>query len=143
MPHRIPFQVVELENKSYHIIVEGKIEESAIMLIIDTGASRTIFDSSYASKFGKIPIESENPIATGITAEQIPVEMINIPILSIGKFMFNNINALTADLTSINEVYSKLTGKKIDGLIGCDFLLSNVKSIDLRRKCLIILDIEK
>jgi len=143
MPRRIPFHVVEIESKSYHIVVEGRVDGTEVTLIIDTGASRTIFDSSYAEKFRKIPIESENPIATGLMAEQIPVDMICISSLSLGKFSFEEVEALTADLTAINDVYLKLTGKRIDGLIGSDFLLSHVKNIDLSKKWLVLIDSEK
>jgi hypothetical protein len=138
MIQRIPFKIIELENHSYHILVEGKIDDVDLTLIIDTGASRTIIDKCYANKYEKITVGVEKPMATGFSAEQIPVELFTISRLTLEGVLFENIESLTADLSAINEVYSNLTGKKIGGLIGCDFLLSKVKSINFNRKFLTI-----
>lgn len=135
---RIPFQIIELEKKSYHIIIDGKIDEADLTLILDTGASRTIIDKSYADKLEPLPHDAEKPMATGLNAEQIPVELYNIPKLTLEGVVFENVESLTADLTAINDVYLNITGKRIGGLIGCDFLLKKVKSIDFKRKYLTI-----
>lgn len=135
---RIPFQIVELEYQSYHIVIDGEIEDVAVTLIIDTGASRTIIDKSLVGTMEKLSLGAENPIATGFSAEQIPVELYNISSLTLEGVPFENIQVLTADLKAINEVYANLTGKTIGGLIGCDFLLTKVKSIDFKKKYLTI-----
>lgn len=133
---KIPFQIVELEHQSYHIVVDGKINDVDAALIIDTGASRTIIEKCYAEKLEKLPLGTEKPIATGLSAEQIPVELYNIAELTIEGALFENVLSLTADLSAINDIYLDLTGKTIGGLIGCDFLLQRVKSIDFKRKYL-------
>lgn len=138
MTLRIPFQVVELEHQSYHIIIDGKIDDTCITLIVDTGASRTIIDKSFADKLEKLALGTEKPIATGLSAEQIPVELYNITKLTLEGVLFENIQSLTADLTAINDIYINLTGKTIGGLIGCDFLLERVKNIDFKKKYLTI-----
>ena len=135
---RIPFTIVELEHQSYHIVVDGRVDDEDITLIIDTGASRTIIDKCYADKLEKLHLGTENPIATGLAAEQIPVELYNISKLTLKGVLFENVQSLTANLDAINEVYLNLTGKKIGGLIGCDFLLERVKGIDFKRKYLTI-----
>lgn len=138
MIQRIPFKIIELENHSYHILVDGKIGNVDLTLIIDTGASRTIIDKCYANKNEKISEGIEKPMATGFSAEQIPVELFTISKLTLEGVLFENIESLTADLSAINEVYSKITGKTIGGLIGCDFLLNKVKSINFKRRFLTI-----
>jgi len=135
---KIPFQIIELESESFHIIIDGKIDGIEITFIIDTGASRTIIDKSYANILEKLPQGAETPMATGFSAEQIPVELYNITQLTLKDVTFKDIQALTADLNPINEIYSKIAGKTIGGLIGCDFLLKNIKAIDFKRKCLTI-----
>lgn len=131
---KIPFRVIELEPHSYHIVVDGKIGDIESIFIIDTGASRTIIDKCYDDKLEKLEIDADSPMATGISSEQIPVELYNIPSLSLGDVCFNNIHSLAADLSAVNEVYINITGKKISGLIGCDFLLEKVKNIDFNKK---------
>ncbi|NVO09198.1 MAG: aspartyl protease family protein [Bacteroidales bacterium] len=136
---KIPFQIIELESQSYHIVVDGKIASLELTFIIDTGASRTIIDKCYADKLEKIPFGAESPMATGLSAEQIPVELYNISLLMLNDVSFKDAQALTADLNPINEVYSDIAGKRIGGLIGCDFLLKNIKTIDFKGKCLKVL----
>ncbi|NOU15959.1 MAG: hypothetical protein HOO91_00170 [Bacteroidales bacterium] len=133
---KIPFQIIELESQSYHIVVDGKVDGIKLAFIIDTGASRTIIDKCYAEKLEKLPFGTETPMATGLSAEQIPVELYNISLLKLKDVPFKDVQVLTADLNPINEVYSKITGKKIGGLIGCDFLMKNIKTIDFKGKCL-------
>ncbi len=134
MIDKIPFRVIELEPHSYHIVVDGRIEDAEAVFIIDTGASRTIIDKRYDVKLEKLEIDADSPMATGISSEQIPVELYNIPTLMLGDFKFNGIHSLVADLSPVNEIYINITGKKIGGLIGCDFLLDKVKSIDFKKK---------
>jgi len=140
MIQKIPFQIIELESKSFHITVDGKIDGIEITFIIDTGASRTIIDKSYSDILERLPEGAEKPMATGLAAEQIPVELYNVSLLNLDGILFRNTQVLTADLNPINEVYSNLTGKRIGGLIGCDFLLRNVKAIDFKRKCLTVIE---
>jgi hypothetical protein len=133
---KIPFQIIELESQSYHILVDGKVDGIKLTFIIDTGASRTIIDKCYAEKLEKLPFGTDVPIATGLSAEQIPVELYNISLFKLKNVLFKDVQVLTADLNPINEVYSKIAGKNIGGLIGCDFLLKNIKTIDFKGKCL-------
>lgn len=135
---KIPFRVVELEPDSYHIVVDGKIDKVKTSFIIDTGASRTIIDKCFVDKLERQKIETENPMATGISSEQIPVELYNIPKLVICEVSFKNVNSLVTDLNAVNEVYLKITGEKIGGLIGCDFLLNKVKNIDFKKKLITV-----
>ena len=138
MEKQIPFKIIELEKSSFHFVVKGKVNGTKVLFIIDTGASRTLIDKQFAKELKKIELNNESPIATGLMAEQIPVELLSIQSLKLGKFKFKNITTLTADLTAINNVYHKLTGKQIGGLIGSDFLTEYVKSINIAKKKLII-----
>lgn len=131
---KIPFRVIELEPDSFHIVIDGKIEDVESIFIVDTGASRTIIDRCYVDNLEKLKIGTENPMATGISSEQIPVELYNISKLVLSDVLFSNVHLLAADLTAINEIYMNITGKKIGGLIGCDFLLEKVKNIDFKKK---------
>ncbi len=135
---KIPFRVIELEPDSYHIVIDGKIGDFESTFIIDTGASRTIIDKCYAENLKKLKIGTENPMATGISSEQIPVELYNVSKLVLSDVKFKNVQSLAADLTAVNEIYMNITGKKIGGLIGCDFLLDKVRSIDFKKKVMTV-----
>jgi hypothetical protein len=134
MLNKIPFKIVELEKNSYHILVKGKIKNIEYLFVLDSGASKTLIDIKVAEKLKRIPVKTNTPIATGIMAEKISVELVSIPTLELNGLKFKKIDAVVTDLKAINDVYSKLTGKTIGGLIGCDFLIKQTCRIDFKKK---------
>ena len=136
MKQKIPFKVIELEKNNYHLLVKGEISKKEYLFVIDTGASKTLIDFKVAEKLKRIPVKNEAPIATGIMAEKISVELVAITSLKLNGVKFNKTEAVVTDLKAINEVYEKLTGKTIGGLIGCDFLISKISKIDFQKKYL-------
>ena len=43
---KIPIEIIRIENEGYHLIIKGKINKKVSNLIIDTGASRSVFSNS-------------------------------------------------------------------------------------------------
>lgn len=132
MPKSIPFRVVELEPNSYHILVKGTIGRRAINLIVDSGASRTVIDKQLAGTLRTQPLKIENPIAAGFMADQVPVDLVRVSSIRLANHPFRNIEVIVADLSGINELYSRMAGISIHGLIGCDFLLKHISSIGFK-----------
>ncbi|MFP4556413.1 MAG: retropepsin-like aspartic protease [Bacteroidales bacterium] len=122
MNKKIPFTLKELESNSFHPIVFGSINGAAMNLIVDTGASRTVIDKSFAKDIEIINNQNEEPFAAGINAEKMEVQQVKIPVLKLGEIRFNEITVFTTDLSAISELYEQMVGLKIGGLIGCDFL---------------------
>jgi len=121
MNKEIPFTLKELESNSFHPIVLGSINGVAMNFIVDTGASRTVIDESFAKDIEIIKSESEEPFAAGINAEKLEVQQVEIPILELGKINFIKMSVFTTDLSGISELYEKMVGLTIGGLLGCDF----------------------
>jgi len=138
MKQKIPFRIIELEKNSYHILVEGEIKNNKYLFVVDSGASKTLIDIKVAKKLKRIPVTSEAPIATGIMAEKITVELVSIPTLKMNGLKFKKVDAVVTDLKAINDVYSKLTGKTIGGLIGCDFLIKQTRRLDFKKKSIVV-----
>jgi hypothetical protein len=130
----MPFTIIELEASSFHPIVEGEIDGKLITLILDTGASRTVISKELAFDYPIISIENEEPFAAGINAETIAVDQVNIPLINIGGVNFNNTIVFSANLDAISNLYEKMAGLKIDGLLGCDFLLKYEATVDFSQK---------
>jgi len=53
MRQYIPFRVVELEPNSYHILVNANINNTPVVLIVDSGASRTVIDKIYGAHISR------------------------------------------------------------------------------------------
>ena len=134
MKKSIPFQVVELEKNSYHLLINSKIDNQDFLFVVDTGASKSVIDKKLVAGLKRIPVKNDAPIATGLMAEKIPIEIVSIPVIEIEGIRLKKVTAVVADLSAINDVYHKMTGRIIGGLIGCDILIKYFKSIDFRKQ---------
>jgi predicted aspartyl protease len=134
----MPFTIKELEASSFHPIVEGEIDGKSITLILDTGASRTVISKKLTTDYPVISIENEEPFAAGINAETMAIEQINIPLINIGGVSFSNMIVFSTNLDAISNLYEKIAGMKIDGLLGCDFLLEHEAKVDFEQRTISI-----
>ncbi|HKK82036.1 MAG TPA: aspartyl protease family protein, partial [Prolixibacteraceae bacterium] len=65
--YTIPIQLVELEDENYHIIIEGTLNNGkALQWVIDTGASKTVFDANLAEHFDADELEATEIQSAGI-----------------------------------------------------------------------------
>jgi predicted aspartyl protease len=134
MKPSIPFIVQEIESSSYHPIVSGSINGTAISLILDTGASRTVIDSALTNRFPTIENQNQETFAAGINAQKMEVRHVEIPSITFGKIEFTNLTVFSTDLSAISDLYERMAGMKIHGLIGCDFLEQHKANIDFEKR---------
>lgn len=138
MPEIIPFKIVQLDAKSFHPILTGRLDGNNINLILDTGASRTVLGKHITQGFLTIECETEEAFAAGINAQTMDVEQVEIPEITIGESTFKNLLVFSADLDGISEIYQKMAGQKIDGLIGCDFLVKFKATINFKMRKIVL-----
>ncbi len=129
MRQYIPFRIVELEPNSYHILVDATINNTPVVLIVDSGASRTVIDKTHGSHI--TPDEDNRSTAVGFMSDNVDVESIIIPTLQLGNITITDIPAAMADLSAIRQLYVKVTSIDVGGLLGCDFLIQHVSSINM------------
>lgn len=138
MPEIIPFKIIQLDAKSFHPILTGRLDGDNINLILDTGASRTVLGKHITQGFPTIECETEEAFAAGINAQTMDVEQVEIPEITIGESTFKNLLVFSADLNGISEIYQKMAGQKIDGLIGCDFLVKYKATINFKMRKIVL-----
>jgi len=139
----LPLDIVKLgEDNSYHLFVRGKINGVEYDLLIDTGASHTIFD---ASLFPKKPAEEGDPHiqSSGINAGALSCLFGHIEKFKLGKMKRKNWTVIMIDLTHVNEMYKKFSDKHVAGLIGSDFLLKHKAIIDYKKRRIVFKNIAK
>lgn len=132
MPRSIPFELFELEPESYHILVDATINGEPVKLIVDSGASRSVLDKIYDS--GQRIEGVSDTVAVGFMSDNVNIEIASIPNLLVAGVKFNDFPIALADLSSLRELYKSITGLNVAGLLGCDFLVRNVSSINFRAK---------
>ncbi|MDR1672489.1 MAG: retropepsin-like domain-containing protein [Bacteroidales bacterium] len=133
----IPVEIVPLgEDESYHLFVKGSINGIACNLLIDTGASQTVFDLSLIPKTtGKRQKEIQS---SGILAGEMETAFGCINKFKLGGLKCTNLEVVLIDLTHVNETYRRLSSKQAAGLIGSDFLLRYNAVINYRKRHLIL-----
>ena len=136
---KIPLQIIELEPDNYHIMVSSVFSDgNSVNWIIDTGASKTVFEKKMIKYYAKSEGESDEIHTAGIGEQAMEVTLAELKSMSFGKLKTENQRVALLDLSHINELYSKVIDKKISGLLGGDFLMRYKAVIDYKKQVLIL-----
>ncbi len=119
-----------------HLFVKVWIDtEKQIDMIIDTGASQTVFDKSLSNKYLKKIKLPTNIKSSGVNAE-IDMHLGKLKLLRFGDFRVSDYVVGITDLSHINQIYEQINGKRIWGLLGSDFCRKYNAKIDYEKKLL-------
>lgn len=122
----IPLKIIELENENFHILIEGVFDDGFITnWIIDTGASKTVFDINLKKYFVEIDKDNSNEYqSAGINQGMMETMVGEMKIIRFGDLEILNHKVALIDLQHVNDIYSKYSQYKIAGLIGGDILMN-------------------
>ena len=138
----IPIEIVKLgDENSYHLFVSGLINDIHCELLIDTGASQTIFDSNLKPEIPAAEIQGAEIQSAGINAGELNCNIGCIKNFQLGEMKLENWTVVMIDLTHVNNLYKKITDKRVAGLIGSDFLLKYKAIIDYKKMELVLRNI--
>ncbi|MCK5846363.1 MAG: clan AA aspartic protease [Bacteroidales bacterium] len=119
----IELELVDIEGDGFHLMVAAKIGRKKVRLLVDTGASKSVFDKNrIANILGKEDFESMEQLSTGLGTNTMQSQMTEIKTFSIGKVKIKNSQIVIMDLSHVNESYDMIGDKGIDGVLGSDFL---------------------
>lgn len=125
----VPLRLLDIEGEGFHIMVKGKIHGKEANFLIDTGASRSVFDPNTISKFiENLQFEHKEGLTAGVGSSDLESSTFFIGSFSIGDLEIQDYEAVALDLSNIHEMYGKLGLPRIDGIIGGD-LLKKYKAI--------------
>jgi len=131
----IPLQLIELEDQNYHILLDSKLSNNISgKWVIDTGASKTVFDVNLSDQFSLVDIHNMDIQSAGIGEGNIETQVGKLYSLNIGSLILCNELVALIDLKFINELYSKFSNEQIVGLIGSDFLVKHQAIINFKKK---------
>jgi len=140
----LPIDIVTLgEDNSYHLFVSGVINGQKYDLLIDTGASHTIFDATLIPEMPANERIDHEIQSAGIHAGELKSSLGHIKKFKLGDLKRVNWTVVLIDLTHVNDLYRKFTSKRVAGLIGSDFLLMHKAIIDYKKRELVLRNIKK
>ena len=131
MVTKIPIQKLSIEGEGFHLMIKTKINGKKANILIDTGASRTVFDSEQIKNFipeDHIEFENNEKLSTGLGTNSLVSQATTIKKLQFGNLIIKNYTAVILDMKHINQSYTALDFPAIDGVLGSD-LLSKYKAV--------------
>src|SRR4051812_21566405 len=106
---RIPLQLVNIDNDGTHLHIKISINGKSANMVLDTGASRTVFDKKGIKKFVKdSKAELHDKLSSGLGTNTMESHKINIKKIKIGAVEINNYESVLLDLGHVNKSYKQL-----------------------------------
>lgn len=135
MAVKIPLKFLNIEGDGYHLQAKIKINGKPALVIVDTGASRTVFDKTEIEHYLQSEkIAEHDRLSTGLGTSSMQSHCVAIGHLSLGKLKLENFDAVILDLKHVNQTYSSIGIKPIAGVLGSDILVAMNAVIDFKRR---------
>lgn len=139
MAIKIPIRLLNIEGDGFHLQIKIRINGKAANAIIDTGASKTVFDKTRIDHFlKKEKITEHDRMSTGLGTASMKSHEVILKKFSIGKADMIDYKSVVLDLSHVNQTYSSIGLKPIDGVLGSDVLELYKAVIDYGKKVLIL-----
>ncbi|MGL5892315.1 MAG: aspartyl protease family protein [Bacteroidia bacterium] len=134
---KIPLHILSIEGDGYHLLLRVKINGKKANCILDTGASKSVFDSERIKRFVKHEAFHENErLSTGLGTASMQSQVLIISKLELGTYTIKKLPSIVLDLSHINQTYSSIGFEPIDGVIGSDILVDAKGIIDYGKNTL-------
>lgn len=132
----LPIKILKLDD-GFHLLVNARVNGKPSRLLVDTGASKTVFDKARSSLFlSTDKFEKHDKLSTGLGTSNMKSHLAIIETISLGKLTITNYKTVVIDLSHVNVAYSQLKLKPIDGVLGSDILKKYKAVIDYGKKIL-------
>jgi len=128
--------VQAIEEDGYHIFTEVMINGKPARMLIDTGASRTVFDSARIRLFladDEMNFEKMDKLSTGLGTNTMESHTVMIDRFEMGDTVFEAYQAVVLNIEHVNQSYRLLGYPEIDGVLGGDLLTELRVVIDYRK----------
>ena len=131
----VPINIISIEGDGFHIIAEGLINGKSARFVVDTGASRTVFDKERILAYIDNPEFNEKEgLSAGIGGTDISSFIFKLEELSFGELSIKDYQAVAMDLSNVNNSYAMLNIPPVDGVLGGDLLYKHKAVISYKLK---------
>ncbi len=130
----VPLKLINLQDDGFHLLVEIVVFGQSGYAVVDTGASRSVFDKTLTEQHTSVEendqaIPTDEGYATTLFSTS-STGLATIPSLQIGKLKIKDYVAIALDLQSVNEAYGQFGHPWISGIIGGDILINYRAKLD-------------
>lgn len=135
----LPIEIFPIEDDGFHLKTKLLVNSKSANVIIDTGASRSVFDENRIVEFlGHDELEDHDRLSSGLGTNTMTSKKVKIDKLELGDISIENYDATILDLSHVNASYEKLELDLIDGILGGDILHDYNAVIDYNKKELVL-----
>jgi hypothetical protein len=139
MKTTLPIEIFSIEDDGYHLKIKIVVNGKSANMILDTGASRTVFDEERIAHFVEVgDVEEHDRLSTGLGTNSMESKQVTLGELHIGGLKIIDYNAAVLDLTHVNQSYERLKIEPIDGVLGSDILFDYGAVIDYEKNELLL-----
>jgi predicted aspartyl protease len=133
----IPIETIIIEDDGSHLLMKTKINGKNARVLIDTGASRTVFDLARIQEFvNDKTFLQHDKYSTGLGTDSMPTSVVVLKSFRLGNLLINNFSVVLLDLQHVNNTYAKLGYEAIDGVLGNDILVKHKAIINYKKRTL-------
>ena len=131
----VPLQLLDIEGEGFHIMVQGTIHGKEAHFLIDTGASRSVFDPKTLATFiDDLKFKKKEGITAGVGSSDLESSTFTIDIFTIGDMEIRDYEGVALDLDNVHDLYGKLGLPHIDGILGGDLLKRHKAIVNYKSK---------
>lgn len=131
MRFTIPIRIIEIEGSGFHVAVTGFVNGNLANILIDTGASQTVFDKNRINLFSRdAELEKADKLSKGLGTDSMEGYRFKIEQFILGDLVKEPLEVVALDLSHINASYTELKLVPIDMVLGGDFLNEFAAEID-------------
>ncbi len=135
----IAFKVLSIGGEGFHLMIKALINGKAAHLIVDTGASKTVFDKKRILKYvTEKKFTKHDKLSIGLGTGKIKSEFTTLKKLEMGDLKILDYTTILMDLSHVNVSYKDLGLKQIAGILGSDILLEYNAVINYEKKNLVL-----
>lgn len=128
----VPLTLINLQDDGFHLLVEIVVFGQKLLAVVDTGASRCVFDKTFIETHIKGLENTEETHATTLFTTSSTLQA-TIPKIKIGRLILNDYETVALDLEAVNQAYEGLGHPPIRAIIGGDLLLKYHATINYKK----------
>lgn len=119
----VPLELIDLEDDGFHLLVEVVVFGQIFNIVLDTGASRTVFDKTTIEQYTDPEhlLRSEL-LSAGLGTISMESYTLVIPSLRLAALEITDFQAAILDLSTICSTYANLNLPPVIGVLGGDIL---------------------
>ena len=117
-----------------HVLVNAKLAQRKITLIVDTGCSLTALHSDIPHGGTPIALSSSDQTAFAVNGAIDSYSIVKIDSLTIGRLHLPPTIVSLIDLGEVKNFYLERFDIRIDGLLGCDILTRHRATINFAKR---------